>query len=549
MSAVERMLRRGTRLAIHGAKVGRRVWQRAAVPRHVAREAHREWRRQRTAWDDAVTRRGAGNIMDVDGRRLPGVTAAFLTPAEHRAHVATRVLEAFSDYPSFLIPHGSRMPHTIAVVADTTEFRRVLAHLSSAHGWYVAPPDPRMPGGVGGIRHGADDDVVAVFAVVGGEDFAYGPSLAVEVQRWSVDDDGSWVAPKRNGITELVAPAEQRFDELTTVGGPFPTLATMAVPSITDVTFPIDVVYTWVDGNDPAWQAERNAALGVSDQAVLTESATADSRFREHDELRYSLRSIERYAPWVNHVWLVTSGQVPSWLDTTHPGITVVSHRDIWSPAGRLPTFNSHAIEAHLHRIPGLSEHYLYLNDDVFFGRECPPEVFFEANGIQRMFFSSALVPDGDPQPGEIASESAGKNARRLIEELTGRRLRRKLFHAPFALRRSVSEEIVERYREVVEATTQSVFRRMSDVTVSGALHLYYALATGRAVRSRIRYRYVNMQAPDIDERLRRMLTQDRYEVFCLNDTGVVEEDAEAIGRRTRDFLDAYFPNKSSYER
>ncbi|HLS32786.1 MAG TPA: stealth conserved region 3 domain-containing protein, partial [Brevibacterium sp.] len=155
---------------------------------------------------------------------------------------------------------------------------------------------------------------------------------------------------------------------------------------------------------------------------------------------------------------------------------------------------------------------------------------------------------------GEIASESAGKNARRLIEDLTGRRLRRKLFHAPFALRRSVAEEIVEQYRDVVAETTRSVFRRMSDVTVAGALHMYYALATGRAVRSRIRYRYLNVQAPDIDVRLRRMLAHDRYDVFCLNDTADSAEETSAdssaeVGRRARDFLEAYFPNVSSYER
>ncbi|HLS49703.1 MAG TPA: hypothetical protein VK024_06885, partial [Actinomycetaceae bacterium] len=212
ISGVNRIARRSARLALHGAKVARRVWQRAGIPHHAARETQREWRRQRTAWDDAMARRGATTVFDVDGRRLPGApVSSFRTPAEHRAQVARRVLSAFGDHPAFLLPHASRMPHTVAVVAEAPEFRRALASIAQEEGWYVAGPDPRMPGGVAGVRHGADDDVLAVFAVVGGDGFAYGPSLAVEVEQWSVDDDGSWLAPRRNRSVERVAPPDQQF--------------------------------------------------------------------------------------------------------------------------------------------------------------------------------------------------------------------------------------------------------------------------------------------------------------------------------------------------
>ncbi len=522
--------------------------RRVAVRRRVAAELGTEWRRQRLLLDDARARRTGADVVAADGRRLPGVAAAFHAPAEHRADIARRVLDGFAGLPAFLLPHPSRMPRTLAVVAEPSEFRDRLARIAREPGWYVAPPDPRMPGGVGSVGAGWEGDVVRVFAMVAGTGFAYGPSLAVEAQRWSVDDAGAWVAPVRNRSIERAEPEQQRMGTVRTVAGAFPTLSTTAVPSITDVTFPVDVVYTWVDGADLAWQRARALALGLSDPGEFTESAAAEARFRQHDELRYSLRSLERHAPWVNHVWIVTAGQVPAWLDTEHPGVTVVPHEEIWSPEGILPTFNSHAIEAHLHRIEGLSEHFLYLNDDVFLGRECSPEHFFEANGLQRVFLSSALVPDGDPRPGEIASASAGKNARRLIEDLSGRRLRRKLFHAPFALRRSVSYEIAERYPDEVRETTRSVFRRTSDITVSGALHMYYALATGRATVSRISYHYLNTGAPDIELRMRRALRRP-YEVFCLNDTGVGVDDPVELDRRIRGFLHDSFPNTSSYER
>jgi hypothetical protein len=322
----------------------------------------------------------------------------------------------------------------------------------------------------------------------------------------------------------------------------------MSVPSITDVQFPIDVVYTWVDGSDEEWQTSRAAALGVSDPEQFTESATAEARFRQHDELRYSLRSLERHAPWVNHIWLVTANQVPTWLDTDHPKVTVISHQEIWSDEGTLPTFNSHAIEAHLHRIEGLTEHFIYLNDDVFLGRDCAPELFFESNGIQRIFQSRALIPDGAPKPGEIASESAGKNARALVEGIVGSRIRTKLSHAPFALRRSVSDEISATYPTEVGETARSVFRRMSDVTLAGALHMYYSLATGRGVTSQLNYRYINVDSPAAEARLR-TLTQTPFDVFCLNDTGADDTDARIVDLRTRGFLASYFPDRSSYEK
>ena len=110
-------------------------------------------------------------------------------------------------------------------------------------------------------------------------------------------------------------------------------------------------------------------AAGVADESAFTERAHDAARFADHDELRFSLRSLEQFAPWINHVWIVTADQRPRWLTPDHPWVSVVSHRDIFPDPDALPTFNSHAIEACLHRIPGLAEHFLYLNDDMLLGR------------------------------------------------------------------------------------------------------------------------------------------------------------------------------------
>ncbi|KAH6935599.1 hypothetical protein HPB50_007010 [Hyalomma asiaticum] len=102
-------------------------------------------------------------------------------------------------------------------------------------------------------------------------------------------------------------------------------------------------------------------------------------------ELKYSLRSLERYAPWVRKVYIVTNGQIPSWLNLDYPRVTVVTHEEIFPNKSHLPTYSSPAIETHLHRIEGLSQRFIYLNDDVFFGKEVWPEDFYtHAAGYKR---------------------------------------------------------------------------------------------------------------------------------------------------------------------
>lgn len=107
----------------------------------------------------------------------------------------------------------------------------------------------------------------------------------------------------------------------------------------------------------------------------FVETHTGDIRYVEHDELRYSLRSVLKYAPWINHIFIVTNNQCPKWLQQ-HPKITIINQNDIMPPA-EYPTFSSVKIEMYLDRIPGLSEYFIYGCDDFFFGRNVQPSDFF----------------------------------------------------------------------------------------------------------------------------------------------------------------------------
>jgi UDP-N-acetylglucosamine-lysosomal-enzyme len=112
------------------------------------------------------------------------------------------------------------------------------------------------------------------------------------------------------------------------------------------------------------------------------------SRFEDNEELRYSLRSVERHAPWVRHVFIVTNGQIPSWLNLDYERITVVTHAELFPNSSHLPTFSSPAIESHLHRIPGLSDRFIYMNDDVMFGRDVWPDDFISPSGRQKVYLT-----------------------------------------------------------------------------------------------------------------------------------------------------------------
>jgi hypothetical protein len=315
------------------------------------------------------------------------------------------------------------------------------------------------------------------------------------------------------------------------------------------VTFPIDAVYTWVDGGDPAWRRRKTRALRNNAWvAAASEHAANRSRFTSRDELRYSLRALHCFAPWIRRIFLVTDDQVPAWLDTEHPGITVVSHREIFGTTGRLPTFNSHAIESRLHRIEGLSEHFLYLNDDVFLGRPVPPELFFTPGGLARFFPSRALVDSAPRRPGDLPVNSAAKNNRRLIQEAFGRVLTQKMKHTPHPSRRSVLTEIEGRFAADVATTASHQFRHPDDISLLSSLQQYYAYLTGRAAPGEIRYMYADLADSAAPFKMARVLRNRHLDAFCLNDTDADAATAAEQEALLADFLPAYLPFAAPFE-
>lgn len=140
----------------------------------------------------------------------------------------------------------------------------------------------------------------------------------------------------------------------------------------------IDFVITWVNMDDPEWKNEFNKYCHHKDN---TKNGVSEARFRDYGFLRYWFRGVEKFAPWVRKIHFITyNGQRPEWLDVNNSKIHIVSHTD-FIPSQFLPTFNSVVIERYIHKIPGLSEHFVYFNDDFYIINHITPERFFK-NGL-----------------------------------------------------------------------------------------------------------------------------------------------------------------------
>lgn len=406
-----------------------------------------------------------------------------------------------------------------------------------------------LRGDFSGIR------IFRFLAAASGE-FLSGSLLGCEIQFWSGTptgtgneelDPGILIAPKLNNpwtdvlpVLDTIAPVLQSAS---------PRQLQTSHPHAFEMTNPIDVVYTWVDGADPGWLHRKAASAAGVGQPTPHPLASNDSRYLSRDELRYSLRSLEMYAGWVRHIYLVTDRQVPDWLRTDHPKLTIVDHTEIFADRGCLPTFNSHAIESQLHHIDGLSEHFLYLNDDVFFGAAATPELFFHSNGTPKFFRSKAKIGLGAPSDADAPVVTAGKNNRTLLEQTFGVSITSRLQHAPHALRRSVLAEIELRYPAEVCRTAHSQFRSRTDISMAASLAHYYGYFTGRAIPGTLRYFYADIARQETPLRLDALLRIRDADTFCLNDIDSSADQASTVTSTVRTFLESYFPLPSTFEK
>lgn len=325
---------------------------------------------------------------------------------------------------------------------------------------------------------------------------------------------------------------------------------------VMDLHAPVDVVYLWVDGNDPAWRQKRRQAearLGVGQRHSLAAFGNVEGRFRDNDELRYSLRALERFFPGHGQVYLVTDAQTPAWL-RTHPGITVVDHRAL-IPAAALPTFDSGNIESYIHRIPNLSERYFYCNDDVFFGAPVRLDHWFWPGGVYVGWSDEPEVSDEPLRMDATALDNACRLSHQWLKAHAPGLLQdtptfRTFAHSPRPMRKSVLLALEALAPELFAAVRSTVFRAWDKPTIVSDFVLRWSLASGLA---RVRdYAHAHVSSGDLHDgqELDRVLAQfGALDFFCINDTTDDAHPGDPRLSQVRDALARLFPTPSRFEK
>jgi len=465
------------------------------------------------------------------------------TICEVLEHAGVEVVRLSRSGQEWLAVDGSQEVSALSALHDSPICRR----------WIIQAPEGR-PRLLGSSPPAAGPRTVLVYRHLRSPDGRYvcGPEVSVTLEFWrtaksttprpdgGMFDKGTRLPPTRNRVAPYLPPdlwteAQGRRDH---------RISRQDLPDLLELNEPVDAVYTWVDDKDPAWRALRESVL--PEAAGLASDALDPARTRDRDELRYSLRSLAMHAGWVRRVWIVTAGQVPSWLNLENPRVRVVSHADIFSDPSALPVFNSHAIESQLQHIADLSEHFLYLNDDFFFGRPVRPELFFHGNGIPKMMPSPIAIDldlDNDSRNG---ASLAARQSREWLEHAFNRSITNRMQHTPHPHLKSALNDLEAAMPDDVNRVAHSRFRHRSDLSIPSELGHYYTYATNRAVAGSLAFQYVDFDSPLAEERMTALLAGRGADCFCVNDVG--GSSASPTPQRLRRFLHDYFPIPSEFE-
>ena len=341
--------------------------------------------------------------------------------------------------------------------------------------------------------------------------------------------------------------------------------------------YPIDFVITWVDGNDPAWQAEKAIYKGVSGD-------NRANRYREWDTLRYWFRGVEKYAPWVNKVFFVTWGHLPPWLNTSHPKLKIVNHKD-YIPKEYLPTFSSRAIDMNFHRIKELSEHFVYFNDDMFLIKPVERSDFFVKGlpcdvAVQDVTALNAKDTNGEKLAGDSLYTAiyydTGVINRNFDKKKVIRANRKKWFtlkykknvsknillnqwnyfpgfkmiHLPYSYLKRTYREVWEAEPDVLSLACEHKFRMPTDV--NHFVFSYWQLAKGTFMPRNLSIGSLMSLGNDdkVNQRIYNAIKNQTKKFVCVNDqfTGN-NNNYEVIQRHLLSSFDAILGEKSSFEK
>ncbi len=330
----------------------------------------------------------------------------------------------------------------------------------------------------------------------------------------------------------------------------------------------IDFVVMWVDGDDPDWQAEKAKYAG------RTDDRNAANRYRDASYFRYWFRAVEQYAPWVRKIHFITWGHLPAFLNTDHPKLNIVNHKD-FIPQKYLPTFNSVAIEMNIHRIPDLSEQFVFFNDDIFLLRQFSETDFF-IDGVPCLYATEKPMPvNRDAETwvhiavNDICiinkhfckSHVIKKNRSKFFnihyrwqENLRNYVLYKlypdyflgfNIFHVPSPIRKSTLSLLWDEEPELLDNTCSHRFRDREDV--NQWLTIWWQIASGKFVPRKPDFVSVSIEKHNID-RICAEIENQAHHSLCLHDTNP-DLQLAYFNERIAASFQTILPNPSSFEK
>lgn len=309
------------------------------------------------------------------------------------------------------------------------------------------------------------------------------------------------------------------------------------------------IVYTWVNGTERCYNKRRQRA-GLS--------PGGSSRDKEMDELKYSIRSLLKFAPWLEGpIYIVTPGQIPVWLDVNNPRVRVIDQDDLLPEKATRPTFDTNVIEQYLHKIPGLTDTFIHMNDDYLFIKPVTPDRFFTCDGGLRFLTEINHIRHvkGTQSNAWLASV---RNTLELTDKTYGgEHVYNFLKHAPFVYSRRGFEAIHEKFQAELDATLTHQLRHHDDLNMPLLHHVYMNEEGSRVLGIPVQFnpisecddwllvRVTDNKPEELDKQFAMALANKGPEVLlALNDEYSRPATAERVGR----FYRALLPEAQYYE-
>ena len=332
----------------------------------------------------------------------------------------------------------------------------------------------------------------------------------------------------------------------------------------------IDIVIPWVDSSDPVWRADKDRCAREEGRMDLCDDT--EKRYRDWDTVRFTLRSIDRYMPWVRKVFFVTYGHLPEWLNKDAEKLVVVNHKD-FIPEEYLPTFSSHAIELNMHRIKGLSEQFIYFNDDLMALTPLTPDQFFvdglprdyailnvintaNRGSVQDVALSDMEIINDNFNSAEVMKRDRSKwmssrYGKELYRTMT---LQRWPYFTGFLSKhqcnpflKSTFEEVWSKEFDVLDRTCRHKFRTRRDV--NQWLMRYWQLASGKFIPVKPYGTHIEICDGD-NRKVKEILNTPSYLTAAFNDNVTAEgEAADRIRAEVTSYFEEAYPEKSSFEK